>query len=95
MTALQDKKGAGVLSATHALDIPVTAEGVETQEQADTLTDCGCDQLQGYFVGEPMGATQIEDAFLKAAASLTVESSYPTKSKTYSYRLERQERRSR
>ncbi|KQV36557.1 bifunctional diguanylate cyclase/phosphodiesterase [Rhizobium sp. Root1204] len=72
VTALQEEKGAGILSATlslaHALDIPVTAEGVETQEQANTLTACGCDQLQGYFVGKPMGAKQIEDAFLKAAA---------------------------
>jgi EAL domain-containing protein (putative c-di-GMP-specific phosphodiesterase class I) len=69
---LQDKRGAGILSATlslaKALDIPVTAEGVETQEQADTLTQCGCDQLQGYLLGKPMGAKQLEDAFLKVAA---------------------------
>ena len=47
-----------MLQATVALaasfDMPVTAEGVETAEQAAFLHLCGCDQLQGYFFGRPM-----------------------------------------
>ncbi|RDJ03553.1 bifunctional diguanylate cyclase/phosphodiesterase [Rhizobium grahamii] len=70
--SLSDEKGAGVLNATlslaKALDIPVTAEGVETQEQADALAERGCDQLQGYLVGKPMEAKQVEKVFLRAAA---------------------------
>lgn len=38
------------------LDIPVVAEGVETEEQADFLYDCGCYQCQGYFFYRPMPA---------------------------------------
>ncbi|KQV37645.1 MULTISPECIES: EAL domain-containing protein [unclassified Rhizobium] len=72
VTALQDSKGAGILNATlslaKALEIPVTAEGVETQEQADSLAESGCDQLQGYLVGRPMSAQEIEEIFLRVAA---------------------------
>ena len=70
--ALENERGVGILNATlslaKALDIPVTAEGVETQEQADVLAESGCDQLQGYLVGRPMGGEQVEETFLKSAA---------------------------
>jgi EAL domain-containing protein (putative c-di-GMP-specific phosphodiesterase class I) len=49
-----------LLEATAALarslDIPVTAEGVEREAQAQVLMDCGCDELQGYLFGKPMSA---------------------------------------
>lgn len=55
--------GADVLRATislaTALGIPVTAEGIETAEQAAVLRDAGCDQLQGYMVGKPVSADEI------------------------------------
>jgi len=31
----------------------VTAEGVETEDQRDRLTDLGCDRAQGYLLGAP------------------------------------------
>jgi len=72
VTALDDEKGAGVLNATlslaQALHIPVTAEGVETQAQADALIQAGCDQLQGYFLGKPMSSIVLEQTFLAPAA---------------------------
>lgn len=56
-------KGGAMLQATVALaasfDMPVTAEGVETGEQAAFLHLCGCDQLQGYFFGRPMSEQAI------------------------------------
>lgn len=35
------------------LEIDVVAEGVETPEERDMLTDLGCDYLQGYLFGRP------------------------------------------
>lgn len=39
-----------------ALRMPVTAEGVETQEVADALRRIGCEQAQGYLFGLPVAA---------------------------------------
>ncbi|WP_375257230.1 putative bifunctional diguanylate cyclase/phosphodiesterase [Citreimonas sp.] len=44
-----------------ALGIGLTAEGVETLEQAHALKALGCDVLQGYHLARPMP----EDAFLR------------------------------
>ncbi len=35
------------------LDIPIMAEGVETQEQLEFLRKANCCQVQGYFIGKP------------------------------------------
>lgn len=35
------------------LNMKITAEGVETPEQAQLLSDLGCDTLQGYLFGRP------------------------------------------
>lgn len=43
------------------LDLTVTAEGVETQDQADILTRLGCEQLQGFLLGLPVDATRLEN----------------------------------
>lgn len=42
------------------LGLKVTAEGVETQLQADILTRLGCQQLQGFLLGRPMEIEQLE-----------------------------------
>ena len=36
-----------------SLDIPSTAEGVETEQEAKRLSELGCDVLQGYLFGKP------------------------------------------
>ncbi|MTI43151.1 PAS domain S-box-containing protein/diguanylate cyclase (GGDEF)-like protein [Roseibium hamelinense] len=43
-----------IIEIGQAMEIGVTAEGVETQEQADILAQLGCDQLQGYLFARPM-----------------------------------------
>ncbi len=47
----------------NALNIPATAEGVETKEQAQLLTELGCDRLQGYYFGAPMPLSEILSQF--------------------------------
>ncbi|MEH0821090.1 MULTISPECIES: putative bifunctional diguanylate cyclase/phosphodiesterase [unclassified Micromonospora] len=44
---------ASLVSLAHALDLTVTAEGVETAGQADRLRAIGCDAGQGWYFGRP------------------------------------------
>jgi diguanylate cyclase (GGDEF)-like protein/PAS domain S-box-containing protein len=43
-----------MISIAHVLDMELVAEGVETQEQADSLLVNGCILAQGYLFGKPM-----------------------------------------
>lgn len=53
-----DRENAAIVTAviqmSRALNLKVVAEGVETQAQAEFLSDCGCHILQGYLLGRPM-----------------------------------------
>lgn len=55
---LQDQDDMSIVRAivtmAHELQLRVVAEGVETQQQAEFLRTCVCDELQGYFYGRPM-----------------------------------------
>ena len=42
-----------VIGLGHGLNLPVVAEGVETEEQSAFLTREACDQVQGYLLGRP------------------------------------------
>ena len=44
---------AGIVSLAHALDLKVTAVGVESEAQREALKACGCDYLQGFLAGKP------------------------------------------
>ncbi|AJY46564.1 sensor domain-containing protein [Martelella endophytica] len=43
-----------IVDIGRALDIRVIAEGVETEQHADILTELGCDTLQGFWLARPM-----------------------------------------
>jgi diguanylate cyclase (GGDEF)-like protein len=43
-----------IVALAHGLGLQITAEGVETPEQADYLVRQGCDVLQGYLFARPM-----------------------------------------
>ena len=57
-----------VLSLGRALDLAVTAEGVETEGQLRILRAEGCDEVQGYLTGRPAGWDQIERTLVDSAA---------------------------
>ena len=48
-----------ILSLAKNLGFSVTAEGVETLEQAETLKGLACDALQGYYFSKPVQAEDI------------------------------------
>ena len=45
---------------SHSLNVPMIAEGVETEEQMLTLKRIGCDIVQGYYFARPMPAAEFE-----------------------------------
>ncbi|HVY50572.1 MAG TPA: EAL domain-containing protein [Devosia sp.] len=47
----------------HALNIEVTAEGVETPEQLEILLRLGCNVFQGYLLSPPITAAALESLF--------------------------------
>ncbi len=57
------------VALARSLDVPVTAEGVETDQQAVNLRLAGCDQLQGYLFGRPCSPEAI-DALLQRPMEL-------------------------
>jgi diguanylate cyclase (GGDEF)-like protein len=52
---------ATLVALAHALDLTVTAEGVETARQAERLRAIGCDAAQGWHFGRPGPARRILD----------------------------------
>ncbi len=48
-----------VVAMGHSLNLRVTAEGVETEEQFEFLRSHGCDEVQGFLLGRPVPAAQI------------------------------------
>ncbi|WP_082529302.1 bifunctional diguanylate cyclase/phosphodiesterase [Aurantimonas sp. Leaf443] len=54
-----------IVSLAHGMKMKVTAEGVETQKQADFLRQIGCDQIQGFRFGRPGPAAVVEAQFLR------------------------------
>lgn len=52
-----------IIAMAHALDVTVVAEGIEIQGQYDILRERGCDQGQGFLMGRPMTAGEIEKHF--------------------------------
>ena len=68
------------ISMAHALDLTVTAEGVESEAQAQFLRDHGCDLLQGFLFSRPQDQTAlipylrsmklVQDTKVQAAANV-------------------------
>jgi diguanylate cyclase (GGDEF)-like protein len=52
-----------IIVLAHTLKLNVTAEGVETWDQAYFLEEQNCDEIQGYLFGKPMTAKTLQDWF--------------------------------
>lgn len=63
-----------IVDMARALDLKVTAEGVETQSQALALSAEGCDALQGYLFARPMPLEQLRDWLAMAAPEFAAAS---------------------
>lgn len=48
------------ISMTKSIGLDLVAEGVETLEQAEFLSKCGCDTAQGYYYAKPMTVAEME-----------------------------------
>jgi len=60
-----------VLALGKSLDIPVLAEGVETESQLRVLEAEGCDEAQGYYFGRPAAAPSLGAPSLVTGPDLT------------------------
>lgn len=62
----EDERSAIVLDTiillAHDLELTVVVEGVENQDQINRLLELECDYAQGFFIGEPITASQVLSA---------------------------------
>ncbi|GGI93235.1 putative bifunctional diguanylate cyclase/phosphodiesterase [Legionella impletisoli] len=54
-----------IIKMAHSLHLDVIAEGVETQEQLNSLIQNGCDFIQGYYLGKPSSTEEIEQLLIQ------------------------------
>ena len=52
-----------VLSLTRSLGLTAIAEGIETEDQARLLRECGCPIGQGFHFARPQAAEDLEQMF--------------------------------
>lgn len=60
-----------IIGLARSLSLPVTAEGVETLEQAEYLRSLDCTEAQGYHFGRPVPATEVAAIILRNFAETT------------------------
>lgn len=54
-----------IVSMVSRLGYETVAEGVETKEQLEYMRAIGCDMIQGYYLGKPVPAEEIEKLLIK------------------------------
>lgn len=59
-----------MITMAHALNLSVTAEGIETPAQAEYLMDLGCDFLQGYLFSRPVSDNRLDMAMTRAETAM-------------------------
>jgi diguanylate cyclase (GGDEF)-like protein/PAS domain S-box-containing protein len=65
----KNEKGAeiveAIISLAHRLNLSVTAEGVETEDQVRLLAEKGCDEMQGYYFSPPVPLEKLPNVLTK------------------------------
>ena len=59
-----------IIALGHCMNLCVLAEGVETKDQLNFLTQHGCDEVQGYYYSRPLPAEELELLFSNASIAL-------------------------
>lgn len=57
-----------IIALGKVLDLKVTAEGVETEEQARLLRELRCDLVQGYLFGRPMRSRDLDEVIARGTS---------------------------
>lgn len=52
-----------IIAMGHSLNLKITAEGIETEEQQRSLADLHCDEAQGYLFSRPVPADEFAQLF--------------------------------
>ncbi|MEM8724426.1 MAG: bifunctional diguanylate cyclase/phosphodiesterase [Pseudomonadota bacterium] len=65
------------IAMARALNMAVTAEGVETNEQADMVRTAGCDQIQGWLFYKALPANEIDQIIAAQNAMLCETNEQP------------------
>lgn len=64
VTALDTAEGCRIVRAitdlAHSLSLQITAEGIETEQQAQRMREFGCDELQGFLYARALPADAVE-----------------------------------
>ena|SRR5690554_908577 len=58
-----------IIAMAKSMGMAVVAEGVETQEQTETLQTLGCQFVQGFYFGKPVSGAEFERLWLTEKAS--------------------------
>jgi EAL domain-containing protein (putative c-di-GMP-specific phosphodiesterase class I) len=64
-TIVKSEQTAAIVSTIaglgHNLDVPITAEGVESEQIQNALADFGCSEAQGWLFGRPISADAVRN----------------------------------
>ncbi|SHF60049.1 putative bifunctional diguanylate cyclase/phosphodiesterase [Geodermatophilus nigrescens] len=69
-----------MVTLAHDLGLEVTAEGVETRDQATRLLELGVDHLQGHHLARPVPLDALDDAVAAAGAAVRAAAGCPGRS---------------
>lgn len=64
----------GIIQLIHSLNINVIAEGVETEEQLQFLSEHNCQQVQGYIYSRPVRAEEFRQLLIDGKIDIKVQS---------------------
>jgi len=63
-----------IIAVAHKMHLEVVAEGVETREQLAFLRAADCDLVQGFLIGRPITAEELEQRFISEKCWVPAES---------------------